>query len=111
MIMQVTRNNPASAIEGVYLLHFETKYKHSQHYLGYGTDVHRRVQAQLDCKRTAAKFVKVVHKAGIKIVLARLWLGATRTRERQIKNTHNLKSYCPICRETVDVSVDINFYK
>lgn len=98
-------------IQGVYLLCFETPYKHSRHYCGFGLDVYRRVDAQLQNKRTAAKFVKVVHKAGIKIHLARLWPGESRSFERRLKNTHNLKKYCPICKRVVTVNPDVIFYK
>lgn len=96
--------------QGVYLLCFDTPYKHSKHYCGWGKNVHTRVDAQLQNKRTAAKFVKVVHRAGIKIHLARLWTGADRKFERKLKDSHNLKHYCPRCKAFVEVETDVNFY-
>lgn len=118
--MRVNRTNPRTAIQGVYLIHFDSKYGHVRHYAGYGKDVHRRIQAQLDGKRTAANLIRVVLKAGIKIRLARVWLHHDRSYERRLKNSHKMSDYCPICREekrrakglpAVGKEVEVNFYQ
>lgn len=97
--------------QGVYLLHFDTPYQHTRHYCGWGKNVVMRVESQLKGKRTAAHFVKVVHKAGIKIRLAHIWHGKDRKFERKLKDTHNLKRFCPICKCVVTVEPDVNFYQ
>jgi hypothetical protein len=54
--------------------------------------------------------IKVVHRAGINIRLARVWLYKTRRFERQIKDTHNLKRFCPICQGKIVAPLDVDFY-
>ena len=86
----------------LYLLHLEPSYKHARHYLGYaeGTDVTRRVNEHLACGAKASPLIKAALQAGSRVIIARTWTDetATRTRERQLKNTRSVPDYCPLCR-------------
>ena len=86
----------------VYLLHFDKKICHSQHYLGSVegdtlTDVERRV-TKYHMRGRGARFTQVAVEQGIKFIIARTWVGGKK-RERQLKNQKQGPKLCPICRE------------
>jgi predicted GIY-YIG superfamily endonuclease len=87
----------------IYLLHLDPKYRHAAHYVGFTPeqDVTRRVSEHLAGGAKASPLVKVALQAGSRVTIARTWTGegATRTRERQIKNSRHVPKYCPLCRE------------
>ena len=79
----------------VYLIHFNRKVAgHAQHYCGWALDV----KARLACHKSGngSKLMAEVGRIGIKWRLAATWEGS-RNLERQLKNTHNLSRFCPIC--------------
>ena len=81
----------------VYLLHFDEPYKHARHYVGWATNVKRRL-AEHEAGR-GARLLAVVRDAGIGWQLARLWPGS-RARERQIKRQGGHARQCPLCGVT-----------
>lgn len=84
----------------VYLLHFSSKFKHAQHYIGYTEDEHS-LTTRLEYHRSGkgSKLLKAVTGAGIDVVVARTWSDGTRDFERKLKNQKNARSrLCPICR-------------
>lgn len=83
-------------MEGVYLLHFERKLAHSQHYLGWSNDVAARVYKH--AKGNGARLPAVFREQGIGFVLARVWEGGDRTLERRLKRQRNAPKLCPVCR-------------
>ena len=78
----------------VYLLHFETKLAHAQHYLG-STD---NLEARLNCHRqgNGARLMAVVAQQDIPWRLARTWAG-DRALERRLKHRKEGPRLCPIC--------------
>jgi predicted GIY-YIG superfamily endonuclease len=78
----------------VYLIHFDTAYKHARHYTGWTTDLDARLQAHRDGR--GARLMEIVTQAGITWQLARTWAGE-RDRERAIKNRHQAPQLCPLC--------------
>lgn len=87
------------AIRGViYLLHFDRKFHHSQHYLGWakGVDAAARMRTHILGKR-GAKIVKGAIDAGIGFDLALLIPDATRDFERWLKNQKMANRFCPMC--------------
>jgi predicted GIY-YIG superfamily endonuclease len=78
----------------VYLLHFDEPYRHARHYVGWATNVKRRL-AEHEAGR-GARLLAVVKAAGIGWQLARLWPGS-RARERQIKRQGGHARHCPLC--------------
>lgn len=83
----------------VYLLHFETPYKHARHYLGWSTaeGLDRRVATDLGGRCDAPRLMQVIAAAGISARLVRTWPGATRAEERRLKNKRNTPHLCPVC--------------
>lgn len=86
----------------VYLLHFDKSLHHAQHYCGWTSNgVEARLGTHLSGR--GAKLVKAAVEAGLQVVVARSWQYGNwqeaRQQERRLKNTHNLPSYCPVCRK------------
>jgi predicted GIY-YIG superfamily endonuclease len=78
----------------VYLIHFDTPYRHARHYTGWTTNLDARLQAHRDGR--GARLMEVITTAGITWQLARTWPGG-RDRERAIKDRHDSPRLCPIC--------------
>lgn len=78
----------------VYLIHFETKLAHAQHYLGSTDDL----EARLACHRqgNGARLMEVVTEQGIAWRLARTWPGG-RNQECALKRYKKSPRLCPIC--------------
>ena len=80
----------------VYLLHFDTRYKHAGHYLGSTCDLEARLA--LHAAGRGARLLHVVQAAGITWRLARTWPGG-KAKERQLKKQRGASRSCPICKE------------
>lgn len=84
-------------LTGVYLIHFDHKLSHAQHYMGSAVDIDWRVQKHK--RGRGAQIMKAVVKAGISWQVVHVWPCASeheaRERERQLKG-YNTKQ-CPIC--------------
>ena len=84
------------AIPGtVYLLHFDERYQHAAHYLGWSSNLPVRLAAHESGQ--GARLTEVVAEAGIRWVLTRTWPGATRDYERTLKNQGGRARLCPAC--------------
>lgn len=81
----------------VYLLHFEKKYKHAQHYIGYTDDLDKRIKKHR--KGDGARLVEVFAENGIDFVIARVWQDKDRNFERRLKNQKSARKLCPLCRK------------
>lgn len=83
----------------IYIIHFDEPLAHALHYVGWCPDgkgaLSRRLKKHRD--NMGARILQVCNERGISYQLART-LPGDRSRERQIKNTKNTSSYCPICR-------------
>ncbi len=79
----------------VYLLHFHEKYKHAQHYIGYATQLKKRIQHHQN--GTGARLLQVIQEAGIGWEVARIWPDGDRALERRLKRYHKSRQLCPIC--------------
>lgn len=81
----------------IYLIHFDTPYKHAKHYLGWTTDLSARLVAH--ASGDGSRLMSIVNGAGITWRLARTWTG-TRYRERQLKRQGGKARMCPACGVT-----------
>lgn len=90
------RRTPGStgAVGVVYLLHFDTPYRHARHYTGWTTNLHTRLTDHANGR--GARLLAVITEAGIGWQLARTWIG-TRGTERQLKRSGGAARYCPCC--------------
>ena len=82
----------------VYLLHFERRYRHAGHYLGFAEDMGARLAAHRN--GTGARLIQVIAQAGIGWRLARTWPDGDRALERRLKNQKHGPRLCPECAET-----------
>lgn len=78
----------------VYLIHFQTPYKHARHYLGSSNDVLARCEEHRN--GSGARLMQVVEDAKIPWQVVRLWPGG-RKEEKQLKLQKNSPRLCPIC--------------
>lgn len=85
----------------LYLLHFEPKFKHAQHYLGWTSDVDVRVERHLNGR--GSPLVKAAVAAGCEVTIAATWDG-TRSDERALKQKTKSRRLCPICKERAKVN-------
>lgn len=79
----------------VYLLHFHTGYKHARHYLGWASQLERRLAHHAN--GTGARLTQVARAKGIEWTVARTWQHADRTAEARLKRHKHNSRLCPIC--------------
>lgn len=80
----------------VYLIHFDKKLSHAQHYLGYtGGDLEVRLERHR--AGSSARLMQVIKEKGIGWRLVRTWAGG-RKLERKLKRRKNSPKLCPLCR-------------
>ena len=82
----------------VYLIHFERKLAHAQHYVGFSSSP-AALRRRLDHHRSGngSRLMNAVVQAGIPYRVVRIWPEGTRTEERRIKNTAHPERICPVC--------------
>ena len=85
----------------VYLFHFNERLGHAGHYIGFTSDLPRRMSEHK--RGHGTKIMRAIRRAGIGFVLARTWEGG-REEERQLKARHNAPRLCPVCREAKAVA-------
>lgn len=81
----------------VYILHLSKPLKHAKHYIGFSEQVKRRVVHHRSGR--GSKFTAACVRAGIDLVMARVFRGADRSFERNIKNQSRsrISAICPVC--------------
>jgi hypothetical protein len=79
----------------VYLHHFASPFKHARHYVGFTTQLDRRIEEHRTGQGT--RLVAVVRDAGIPFVVARTWPRVDRHFERRLHRAKNTPKGCPIC--------------
>ena len=80
----------------VYLIHFDEKLCHAQHYIGFTErEVEERMKDHANGK--GARLMEVITELGLPWKVARTWEGKTKSFERELKNCKNAKQLCPIC--------------
>ena len=78
----------------VYLIHFNKPFHHASHYIGFTTNLDKRITDHL-CGM-GARLLEVITAAGIEWKLARTWRGDHQL-ERRLKNRKDAPHICPIC--------------
>lgn len=79
----------------VYLLHFDRPYRHARHYVGFTTNLKRRLSEHRSGH--GSPLLCAVVEAGIRFRVARLWLNVTRRFERRLHNLQPRWKHCPYC--------------
>ena len=86
----------------VYLLHFDRRYRHAGHYIGFAKSEHtlpRRIEHHRT--GTGARLTQVVSAAGITFDVVRTWPDADRTFERRLKDQKHGPRLCPKCNPKI----------
>lgn len=79
----------------LYLLHFDTPYKHAKHYLGIAySGIENRIEDHRNGR--GANITKVLKANNITFTVAKTWLQVPRKSEMKMKG-RGLTEYCPIC--------------
>ena len=79
----------------VYLIHFDQKFGHSQHYLGFAERFKDRIEHHR--RGSGALLLSKVNEAGIAWDVVRTWEGQGRAFERRLKKMKKAKCMCPKC--------------
>lgn len=91
----------------MYLIHFDRPYKHACHYLGWTTDLEKRIKQHREInldnldkenKNRGAVLLAYVNSAGIGWEVVRVWEGVTIDIEFKLKKNMHLPRYCPKCK-------------
>jgi len=90
----------------LYLLHFDPRYRHAGHYLGYTEDVPKRFGMHL--KGRGSPLVAAAVRNGSKVLLVRVWNGDGNA-ERELKRYGSRARLCPVC--TADASRRMTVYR
>lgn len=81
----------------VYLIHFEKKFWHTQHYLGYTADEKFDKRIAHHRAGTGSRLMRAVTRAGIEWSVVRTWPNEDGHFERQLKNRKKSRCLCPKC--------------
>jgi len=92
--------DPDPRVGTIYLLHFSRPLGHARHYLGWASNLKRRLWVQRRGGPHAAKILQATHAAGIRLTLVATWTG-TRDDERRMKRNNDRARACPKCRNRV----------
>lgn len=85
----------------VYILHFDRKLAHAQHYIGFVDHLAgHTVEARLEHHKngSGSKLLRAVVRAGINVRIADIWSDGDRNFERMLKNKKKARLFCPICQ-------------
>ena len=95
----------------IYLIHFDKKISHAQHYVGSTRNLKQRIKTHRDSR--GANLLRVANERGIRWEVVRIWRLKCRE-ERILKKMKSTANYCPICRknphnfqETEDVDLNM----
>jgi predicted GIY-YIG superfamily endonuclease len=86
----------------VYLLHFSRPYKHARHYVGFTTDLPRRLRQHRGGH--GPPLIRHAVEDGVRLILARTWEMATVGFERRM-HTRAKTEWCPVCHGTRALSL------
>lgn len=78
----------------VYLLHFDKKFSHIQHYIGFTKDLDKRMEYHKN--GNGSKLLNALNKNNINYNIVRTW-DEDGNFERRLKHLKNAPKLCPIC--------------
>lgn len=82
-------------IGSVYLVHLSRALHGARHYLGFSTNVAKRLKEHAAGRGTP--LLGAATKAGISWRLVRTWRKRDGYFEQELKRNHELKTLCPVC--------------
>lgn len=87
----------------VYLIHFEKKFYHAQHYIGFSKDELFKNRIEHHKSGSGSRLMRAVTKAGIGWKIARTWPNEDGNFERSLKNKKKSRLLCPCCSKVENV--------
>lgn len=82
----------------VYLIHFDARFHHAGHYIGYTNEKFPRKRLARHRSGAGAKLLRAIQAAGIGWRVVRVWMKASRGDERKLKGRGGAARLCPVCR-------------
>lgn len=79
----------------IYLIHFDEKFGHSRHYLGWASDFEKRMERHR--KGRGSNLIKKIQEAGIDWQVVRKWENVGPQAEAELKRYKNNRRLCPLC--------------
>lgn len=88
----------------IYLLHFSRPLGRVQHYLGQTarSDVMERIREHRAGR--GARMTRGAVRAGVELLLVRIWEDAPRSLEQRLKNKGGFRRICPVCKKAKKVA-------
>lgn len=81
----------------VYMLHFEPKFRHAQHYVGSAETPLLPARLRRHGRGQGARLVAAALAAGCRITLVKTWLAQDRSLEQKLKRASHHAKRCPLC--------------
>ncbi len=84
----------------VYLIHFDQKFHHAQHYLGFVDHLNNHTlesRVEYHKKGKGSRLLRAVALAKINFDVVRTWPDGDRNFERSLKNKKKASQFYPIC--------------
>lgn len=81
----------------VYLIHFETPFKHARHYVGFAHEGNLEKRIEHHRNGTGSRLMRAVTLAGIPWTVVRTWPDGDQYFERRLKNQCSSDTFCPVC--------------
>ena len=94
--MRRTHDAPFGVQGTIYLIHFDSPYRHARHYMGFTTNLTDRIERHR--AGNGSRLMSVITEAGIGWRVVRTWRG-DRNLERRMKRSGGLSRCCPICSQ------------
>ena len=82
----------------IYLIHFDQKFGHAGHYLGYAHDLEARLKRHRQGR--GSNLLRVIQEVGIGWKVVRTWEPASPKVEAELKRYKNNRALCPLCSAT-----------
>lgn len=92
----------------VYLLHFNKKFHHAQHYIGFTDNLNDRIKRHE--AGDGAKIIAAIIRNKITFFVARIWPDGDRKFERKLKRFKKAKRFCPACKSIPDKLNGADFF-
>lgn len=87
----------------LYVIHFDTKYKHAGHYTGIAINPTERFEAH--CKGRGARLTEIAagNNINMRISILKSFNGFSKAHkeEKRHKNLGGARRYCPICKKGI----------
>lgn len=84
----------------VYLIHFQEKLHHAQHYIGFVAGGNKALENRWlqHVNNCGAKILRACNLVGIEYEIVKVWRKGDRSFERWLKKKKKARCMCPVCK-------------